>query len=364
MTTLAVRDVLVRRGGRSILEVGELEARSGEVLAVIGPNGAGKSTLVQVMALLDRPEHGHISFDGAEVSHGRLAYRRRMAVVFQEPLLLDTTVEGNVRSGLRLRGVRGAEARERAVRWMASFGIAALARRSARTLSGGEAQRTSLSRAFALEPEVLLLDEPFAALDAPTRQALMDDLEAVLATSGAATVFVTHDRSEAIRLGDRVAVLMAGRVRQTGTPAEVFSSPVDEEVAAFVGVENIVSGRVREVRDGLAVVEVGGSTVESGAVSGPGSHVSVCVRPEEIVLARPESAGGPSSARNHVAATVKRIVPSGPYVRVELDAGFGLIALITRPSLEDLALAPGVRVIATFKATSVHLIPHRSQPSG
>ncbi len=363
MTTprLGLREVAVLRGARTILDVDELDAYPGEVLAVVGPNGAGKSTLLQVMAFLERPARGQVLFDSEPVRGGLLRYRRRMAVVFQEPLLLDTTVEANVRSGLSLRGVTRAEQDRRVGEWLERFGVAHLARRSARTLSGGEAQRTSLARAMVLEPEALLLDEPFAALDTPTREALTDDLDRVLTGSAIATVFVTHDRSEALRLGDRLAVLINGRVRQSGSPAEIFAAPVDEEVAAFVGIETIASGRAREVRDGLATVDVAGRVVEAAYAGGPGTDVLVCLRPEDVVLSPVEGSGAVTSARNHLAATVRRVLPAGPYVRVELDAGFPIVALITKQSLEDLALTPGAQVVASFKATAVHLIPHRKQ---
>jgi tungstate transport system ATP-binding protein len=358
---LGLRGVTVVRGGRAVLEIDALDARRGEVLAVVGPNGAGKSTLLQVMALLDRPARGEVLFDGAPVRGNPLAFRRRMAVVFQEPLLLDTTVEENVRSGLALRGVPRGERQQRASEWLARFGVAGLARRSAHTLSGGEAQRTSLARAMALEPEVLLLDEPFAALDTPTREALTDDLDRVLTGSAIATVFVTHDRGEALRLGDRLAVLMGGRIRQEGSPGEIFAGPVDEEVAAFVGIETIAPGRVRETVDGLAVVDVHGRLVEAAGAVVPGEDVLVCLRPEDVVLGPGAEKPAATSARNRLAAAVRRILPSGPYVRVELDAGFPIVALITKQSLEDLSLTPGAVVVASFKATAVHLIPHRKQ---
>ncbi len=357
---IGLRDVVVERGGRSILEVESLDVFPGEVLAIVGPNGAGKSTLLQVMALLDRPASGEVFFDGSAVAGSLLRYRRRMAVVFQEPLLLDTSVEGNVRCGLSLRGAPRGEQERRVSEWLDRFGIAGLARRSARTLSGGEAQRTSLARALVLQPDVLLLDEPFAALDTPTREALIDDLDAVLARTNIATVFVTHDRAEALRLGDRLAVLINGRIRQAGTPTEIFSAPADEEVAAFVGVETIASGRIRSVESGVAIVDVGAQTVEAAGLGEPGADVLVCLRPEDIVLSPQGDAGKPTSARNRLPATVTRVVSAGPYVRVEVDAGFMLVALITKQSLEDLALAQGSAVAASFKATAVHLIPrHR-----
>jgi tungstate transport system ATP-binding protein len=226
-------------------------------------------------------------------------------------------------------------------------------------LSGGEAQRTSLARAMVLEPEVLLLDEPFSSLDAPTRESLIDDLDAVLTERQVATVFVTHDRSEALRMGDRIAVLIGGRLRQVGSPNEVFSSPLDQEIAAFVGVENIIPGRVHSVADGLGAVEVAAGVIETATELEAGAEVLVCVRPEDVVLSREADAYPSLSARNHMRATVARVRSAGPYVRVEINAGFPLVALVTKQSREDLSLKPGSSVFATFKATAVHLIPHR-----
>ena len=250
-------------------------------------------------------------------------------------------VEANVRTGLSLRGVGREEQKRRIEEWLERFGIAHLRERSPRALSGGEAQRASLARAFALEPEVLLLDEPFASLDPPTRESLIEDLDAVLTANRVATVFVTHDRAEALRLGDRIAVLMQGRIRQLGSRGEVFASPMDEEVAAFVGVETIIPGRVRGVSGDLAAVDVGDTVIETASDLKAGSDVLVCLRPEDVVIGDGAAAAAPMSARNHLRATVSRVRSSGPYVRVELDAGFPLVALITKQSLEDLSLAPG-----------------------
>jgi len=354
--TIGLRNILVERGGHPILEVDSLDVFGSEVLTVIGPNGAGKSTLVQVMALLNRPTRGEVLFDGTPFSGNPLPYRRRMALVFQDSLLLDTTVGSNVRAGLSLRGVSRPEQVRREGEWLDRFGIAGLANRSARTLSGGEAQRTSLARALVLDPDVLLLDEPFASLDAPTRETLIDDLDAILSHTRTATVFVTHDRAEALRLGDRLAVLMNGRIRQMGSPAEIFAAPVDEEVAAFVGVETIATGRIRSVESGLATVDMGGQVVEAAGEGTPGSDVLVCLRPEDVVVAAAPESGPVTSARNHLPAVVRRVLPAGPYFRLELDGGFTIVALITRQSLDDLALAPGSPVVASFKATAVHLI--------
>jgi tungstate transport system ATP-binding protein len=278
-----------------------------------------------------------------------------MAVVFQEPLLLDRTVAANVETGLTLRGVPRAERKRRVQRWLAAFGIANLAQRSARTLSGGEAQRASLARAFALEPEVLLLDEPFSALDNPTRLAIVDDLALALSETNVTALLVTHDHDEAARLGDRVAVMIGGRIRQIGAPADVFGAPADEETAAFVGVETIVAAEVVVRGEGLLTLIAAGHLIEAVA-SGDFTRALVCLRPEDVSV----STGGGLSAgsvRNRMPGRVRRIVTLGGDARIEIDCGFTVIARITRRSVEDLALAEGTDVVASFKATAVHLIP-------
>ena len=230
-----VRGLVVRRSGRVVLDVDGLELRRGEILALVGPNGAGKSTLVTALALLERPAAGTILLDGEQVDwrRGLLAARRRLAIVFQEPLLFDTTVADNVATGLKLRGISGREREPLVARWLDRLGIAHLARRQARTLSGGEAQRTSLARALVLAPELLLLDEPFAALDAPTREALTDDLLPLLRETATTTVLVTHDRDEALEMGDRIGVILDGRLVQVDRPEAVLAAPANEAVAAF-----------------------------------------------------------------------------------------------------------------------------------
>jgi tungstate transport system ATP-binding protein len=225
---VALRDVRVVRDGRPILDVPALDVWPGEVLAVVGPNGAGKSTLLQVMMLLLPPERGEVRFGGAVVDARRdpVPVRRRMALVFQEPLLFDTTVVGNVLSGLRLRGMAAGPARAAAQTWLERLGIAHLAERPARTLSGGEARRTSLARALVLEPALLLLDEPFGALDYPSRQALLAELPTLLAAARTTAVLVTHDPTEACALATRGVALRAGAIIAAG-PLDAVLRAVD-----------------------------------------------------------------------------------------------------------------------------------------
>ncbi len=225
---IEVRDLLLMRGRRRILDIPHFVLPRGQVTALVGPNGAGKTSLMLVLAALERPSAGTVWYDGVPVCRrNSLALRRRVAVVFQEPLLLDTTVLGNVLTGLRLRGVPRREALRRAKAWLARLGIDHLADRSVRHLSGGEARRVSLARAFALAPEVLFLDEPFAALDYPTRCTLWPELGGLLRETGVTTLFITHDYREIPGLAHRVAVMEGGRVVQVGPPEDVLSrSPV------------------------------------------------------------------------------------------------------------------------------------------
>jgi tungstate transport system ATP-binding protein len=242
-----IRDLSVKRGGNSVLQLDELTIIEGEVLAVVGPNGAGKSTLLLTLARLLKPERGKILFGGEQVSaESDTAYRRRIALVMQDPLLFDTSVFENVASGLRFRGVSNDVIQRDAPLWLERLGVGHLSKRRAGELSGGEAQRVSLARALVLKPQLLLLDEPFSALDPPTRSRLLDDLGALLDETATTTVFVTHDLNEAAQLGERMAVIVGNRLHQVGSPDEVFASPVDQDVAQFVNHRSSNNHRQKE----------------------------------------------------------------------------------------------------------------------
>jgi tungstate transport system ATP-binding protein len=207
--------VTVRYGQRVVLNLPELSVAPGEVLAIMGPNGAGKSTLLHVAALLRRPQTGEVWITGERATRRtERALRRRTAMVLQEPLLFDISVVANAASGLRFRGVRRHDAEHRARVWLDQFGIGHLATQNARTLSGGEAQRVSLARAFAVEPELLILDEPFAALDPASREVLVPELAARLRETKTAAVIVTHDATDARALADRLLILVNGHIAQ------------------------------------------------------------------------------------------------------------------------------------------------------
>jgi tungstate transport system ATP-binding protein len=225
----------VRREERVVLDIQSLSVEAGEVLAIVGPNGAGKSTLFLVLAHLLKADHGQINFQGRPMdSFQDLDYRRQIALVLQEPLLMDMSVYENAAIGLKFRRRPKAQIEERVNHWLERLGVAHLSGRPARKLSGGEAQRVSLARAFVLQPDLLLLDEPFTALDAPTRIRLLEDLRSVLAETRMTTIFITHDLQEAHKLATRMAVILDGRIEQSGTPQDVFDRPMNDRVAGFL----------------------------------------------------------------------------------------------------------------------------------
>lgn len=234
-TVIEGKDIMVRIRGKELLDVKKIGLKKGEIFAVIGPNGAGKSTLLRVMALLQVPQRGEIYFKGEKITQKeRIRIRRKMAVVFQEPLFLNETVIENIALGLRIRGIKHREAIERAKCWLERFKVEKLSNRWARSLSGGEAQRVSLARAFALEPEVLFLDEPFSNLDVFIRESLIADFFEVLKTTGITTFFITHDLEEVMLFANRVMVLMGGKVVQEGTPQELLENPKTDELKRFI----------------------------------------------------------------------------------------------------------------------------------
>ena len=232
---ITIRNLLIKRNNRDALRVDSLDIQRGETLAVVGPNGAGKSTLLLALAHLLKPASGEVKYNGKHLCEwDDLEYRRKIAFVFQDPLLMDMPVEDNVALGLKFRGVDKAEMRVRAETWMKAMGVDSLAKRRAGQLSGGEAQRVSLARAFVLDPELLLMDEPFSAVDPQTRGQLMKDLAELLAHEHRTTIFVTHNLKEAAQMGDRVAVVIGGKLKQVGAPQQIKEYPMDGSVQSFL----------------------------------------------------------------------------------------------------------------------------------
>ena len=359
-------------GGFTVAAALDVEMRPGAMLVLFGPSGAGKTTILRQIAGLERPDAGSIRFGGdVWCDTARQIWRppqsRRIGLVFQEPTLFPhLTVRENIRYGVRpqpptlssdleLRPQAPTSIRVAEIETM--LGISDLGNRYPRALSGGEAQRVALARALAPDPRLLLLDEPFASLDAPTRLRLRRELRALLQATDTPAILVTHDRTEALAMGDAVAVVIGGRVRQVGPVSDVFGRPADAEIAASLGIEAVLPAQVVASSGGVIEVSIGELLlhVAEREPIAPGTFVYACLRAEDVTLEI--RTPGHASSRNHLAARVVSIASEGPIDRVTLDCGFALDALITRRSREEMSLAPGAHVTAAIKATSVHLIP-------
>ena len=346
-------------GGPTIRAALDEDLSPGRVLVLFGPSGSGKTTVMRCLAGLDRPDAGFIRFsgetwfDGAARTHVA-PQRRGIGLLFQDHALFPhLSVEANV--GYGLDRVPAPERRERVLEMARLLGIEELLPRRPGQLSGGQRQRVALARAIAPRPRLLLLDEPLSALDAPTREELRGELRALLHRIGVPSVVVTHDRIEALALGDRLAVLAEGSVRQVGAVDEVFSAPADVVVARVVGTENVAPVRIVGREGGLVRFEVGRAqllAVDPGHLTG---EAFACIRAEEVMLERAPDAV--TSARNQLPGTVVAMSHEGPLVRVTLDCGFRLVALVTRLGAEQVGLTVGQPAVALVKAPAIRLVP-------
>ena len=359
MSLLRLQEVAVARAGRTILSLPRFDVEEKEILAILGPTGAGKSTLLRILHFLERPETGTLSWRGDRVPWpAPLPLRRKISMAFQDPLLLSGTTAENVAYGLEVRGENGRASQGRVQAALRLFHVDHLADRSTRNLSGGEAQRTALARAFVLSPELLLLDEPFAALDAPIRKHLLQELKDAVRAHGITCVYVTHEQGEAFSIADRVAVLRRGALLQAGAPEEVLRRPNSHAVARFMQTGNILPGVVLRRTEAISEVAVGERLLFSRTPLSGGTPVDACIRREEI-LVEPPGESSPAPGMNRYRGTVQDVVDLGSTMQVRIDAGFPgfpLQALITRRIAHDLSLTPGGEVFATFSAASVHLI--------
>jgi ABC-type sulfate/molybdate transport systems ATPase subunit len=265
---LDLEQVVVEAGGARILDVAALELPAGRTTAVLGANGAGKSTLLRVAAGLRTPTAGAVLLDGEAASP---AQRRAVtAAVLQRPLLGRGSARRNAELGLRFAGVSRARARQRCGPWLERLGVGAIADQPARRLSGGEAQRISLVRALVLEPRLLVLDEPFAPLDAATRSDLIGELRELLAEADVTTLLVTHDAGEAAALAERIAVLDRGVVRQQGPADAVFAAPADAETARLLGYDNVLEPAAARRFGADAAGPVAFRAIDLELTAGPG----------------------------------------------------------------------------------------------
>jgi molybdate transport system ATP-binding protein len=333
----------------------EIEVNEGEVVALLGPNGSGKTTLLRCLAGLTPIDEGRIAIDGVVVDEPAAAIfiepeDRSIGFVHQNYLLFDhMTVLENVAYGLRASRMPKANARAIAAGWLDRVGLAQHGSQRPHSLSGGQAQRAALARTLATNPRLLLLDEPLAALDAGTRSTIRRELIRHLETFDGMRILVTHDPVDAYALADRVAIVDAGRIVQTGTLAEVSAHPRSRYVADLVGI-NLVSGNIR---GNVLTTSSGADVVVAADLEGAAFAV---VRPNSISLVKGAPQPG-SSARNLWSGVIGEVDFLADRARVTIVGTLPLIAEVTAEAVEALQLRPGDPIYATAKATEIDVYP-------
>ena len=324
-----------------------------EVLAVLGPSGSGKTTLLSLIAGITSPDSGSIRIDGRELV-GLPLEDRHVGMVFQEGALFPhMTARENIEYA--------ATASDRVDELATLLELADVLDRRPPTLSGGERQRVALARTLATDPDALLLDEPLSSLDAPIRTRLRDELHSLFESIDIPVLYVTHDQRTATALGDRIAIVRDGDLKQVGSPSTVLTRPASRFVARFVGNENLFEGTVIDRTADGATVRVGDVQFQSHASGIDASTVTVCIHPSRVEVEAPSVSDG--TRANTVTGTVTRWLNEGSEYRIEIESNAGSITLaasVPPPTFDRLALENGAEVTASVPRQSVHLIPERS----
>jgi len=322
----------------------------GEHFIILGPTAAGKTLILETIAGFYVPRKGKILLNGKNIT--RIPpEKRKIGFVYQDySLFPHMSVKENVAFGLKMQKLPKREIETKVQDIMDSMGISYLDKRLPFTLSGGEQQRVALARSLVIDPDILLLDEPLSALDPRTRESLIEELKRIHEVRGTTTIHVTHDQDEALALADRIGVIMNGELVQVDTPYTVFNEPVTEKIATFVGVENVLKGKIISNENGMVVVETGNYQIRALSNLKEG-EVNVFIRPENIILSKVKLE---SSARNSISGKISKINQFGATFRIYMDNG--LSALVTKHAIEELGLNVGKKVYASFKATAIHLI--------
>jgi putative spermidine/putrescine transport system ATP-binding protein/spermidine/putrescine transport system ATP-binding protein len=349
---------VVKRFGRiTALDDVSLKVHRGELMTLLGPSGCGKTTLLNLVAGFLMPDSGEIAIEGQRVTDVP-TYRREIGIMFQSYALFPhMSVAANVGYGLRMRRLPKAEIARRVGEALALIKLDGLEDRRPRQLSGGQQQRVALARALVIRPKVLLLDEPFSALDRNLRVAMQVEIKELQRRLGLTTIFVTHDQSEALSLSDRIAVIAQGAIRQIGAPDEIYRRPVDRFVASFVGDVNVLRGRLERIDGATAVLALGAARVmvpgQMLQIAAPGAAVDLFVRPEDM---HPAAAGEPIA----ISGTVATQIYQGGHVDLHIDvaqAPSGRVLLRVPGQLGISSWPPGTRIAIALAADKASAFP-------
>ncbi|MBK1660438.1 ABC transporter ATP-binding protein [Paracraurococcus ruber] len=347
---LTVAGASKRFGAALVLDDLSLAVAKGEFVSLLGPSGCGKTTLLRCIAGLLRPDAGHISVAGRDITT-LPAHRRNVGVVFQNYALFPhLTVAENIAFGLRAQGVSKSESAPRVAEALALVRMTEHAGKPVTALSGGQQQRVAVARALVVRPSLLLLDEPFSALDRKLRETMQVELKHLLREVGITAIFVTHDQEEALVVSDRIAVMNAGRIEQLADPATLYGRPASLYVLDFVGQSTRLAGQVTEAAGGMLAVQTALGPVRAPGQFAPGSRVVVAVRPEAVVLGE--------AAENRIAARVREVSFLGSRTQLHLDLpeegeDRGVVEL---PRLPE-GIGPGSAVTLAFREADTMVFP-------
>lgn len=348
---IRVKDISNNWGEFELKNV-SLEVKQGEYFVILGPTGSGKTLLLELIVGLYIPNKGKIFIEGKDITY-EVPEKRNLGFLYQDySLFPHFSVRKNIEYGMKLRNMSKTEIENKLKELSKMFKIQNLMHRDVTTLSGGEQQRVALARALATNPKVLLLDEPFSALDENTKANLISEMKELHRKEGITFIHVTHSQEEAMILADRIGIIMNGTIAQIGTPEEIFYKPKTKEIARFVKIENIWEGKVIEKRNEEIVIEIKGKKIV--AISNHfkvGDEVRLIIRPEDVVIGK-----GSTSARNVFKGVVSDVIKHGFYNIVRADCGFQVEAAVTKQSIENLNIKEGKNIDIFFKATSIQVI--------
>jgi putative spermidine/putrescine transport system ATP-binding protein len=334
-----------------------LSINQGEFLTLLGPSGCGKTTILRMVAGFEIPDEGNILLDGDDITH-RPASKRPMGMVFQSYALFPhMTTEQNIAFGMEIKRLPKDHIQRRCAELLDLVGLPEMGRRYPHQLSGGQQQRIALARALAVEPKVLLLDEPLSALDAKVRVSLRNEIRRIQQQLKMTAIYVTHDQEEALAISDRIAVMARGSIEQLGHPEEIYSNPQTVFAATFVGTSNQFKGTVESAAEGLC--KAGNYTLH--VLPQPalrnGNSVLVIVRPEEVTLQQESTDAGPNGVGNHIAGVIELRTFLGPFTRFHVNINGDAILTADIPSQQARNYETGQKVLLSFPPTACQVLP-------